>query len=513
MDNSAFRNLIKQDGNSTGANKGASSSKASLLGSRARAAIPMTPRSLGGQNSSKSFTRQVADHERDADGQPALKKFKTAAAPKGTKLAKGYEDRTSVRRQHEEEQTDKEKKLKELEAMVKTEKIDQATFEKLRDSMGVGGDLGSTHLVKGLDRKLLERIRRGDDLNAAPAQDSEPSMLQANLDDELDSALDKDFVTETKPAAENQEVGSTEAANAVSQSVSRDEILRRLKQSRSTKPELQTVPEPVLSDKFKKLPSAVKSGKHKYVESVNGRRREVLVITDKQGNAKRKTRWIDPEVAAHTVEAAPMGMEVPAELAAKQKALQERQAAEEEDDDDIFAGVGADYDPLKDIESDSDNEESEPPQSKDETPASVVEQKPRNYFGTASATEAIEDKVNSVAQNPTILAALKRAAAIRQGEERGEPGDEEVVDTAQAEKRKQFMAKLKQREREDAQDMDLGFGESRFGDEDDEEGAIWEGDEEQGDKKSGRKRGPKKRKGDKDSVADVMKVLDGRKKA
>ena len=52
-----------------------------------------------------------------------------------------------------------------------------------------------------------------------------------------------------------------------------------------------------------------------------------------------------------------LGMDVPAELAAKQKALLEQQALEEQDDDDIFAGVGADYDPLKDIDSDSDPEE------------------------------------------------------------------------------------------------------------------------------------------------------------
>ena len=94
------------------------------------------------------------------------KKFKSASAPKGSRLAKGYEDRTSLRREHEDEQTAKEKKLKELEEMMKNEKIDQATFEKLRDQMGVGGDLESTHLVKGLDRKLLERVRRGDDLIA-----------------------------------------------------------------------------------------------------------------------------------------------------------------------------------------------------------------------------------------------------------------------------------------------------------------------------------------------------------
>ena len=76
-------------------------------------------------------------------------------------------------------------------------------------------------------------------------------------------------------------------------------------------------------------------------------------------------------------------------------------------------------------------------------------------------------------------------------------------------KHKQFLDQLRKREREDAADLDLGFGESRFDDDDDDEQGAWE----EGDKKSSsRKRGPKKRKGNKENVDDVMRVLEGRKK-
>ena len=70
----------------------------------------MTPRSVSGYNVSNDFARQVSEHTREADGQPALKKFRSAAAPKGSRLAKGYEDRTSLRREHEDEQTAKGEK-------------------------------------------------------------------------------------------------------------------------------------------------------------------------------------------------------------------------------------------------------------------------------------------------------------------------------------------------------------------------------------------------------------------
>ena len=64
-------------------------------------------------------------------------------------------------------------------------------------------------------------------------------------------------------------------------------------------------PETALSGRFKKVPAGEKSNKKKFVESVNGRRSEVLVITDKQGNTKRKTRWLDPEDATANSETAP----------------------------------------------------------------------------------------------------------------------------------------------------------------------------------------------------------------
>ena len=94
----------------------------------------MTPRSVAGYNSSNDFARQLAEHRQELSGQPPAKKFRSSAAPKGTKLAQGYEDRTSLRRaggEDGETQDDKEKRLKALEEMMKLQQIDQSTFREI----------------------------------------------------------------------------------------------------------------------------------------------------------------------------------------------------------------------------------------------------------------------------------------------------------------------------------------------------------------------------------------------
>lgn len=107
-------------------------------------------------SSGNDFARQLA--ERNAELNPSnAKKFRSSAAPKGTKLRSGYQDRTQLRTSEEED--DKAVRVKALEETLKLGQMDQATFEALRDEI-VGGDVKDVHLVKGLDYKLLERVRR-----------------------------------------------------------------------------------------------------------------------------------------------------------------------------------------------------------------------------------------------------------------------------------------------------------------------------------------------------------------
>ena len=116
---------------------------------------------MAGYSSSNDFARQLA--ERNSSTQPT-KKFRSSAAPKGAKLPEGYVDRAKQRVGEDgEEASDKVQRVKALEEMMKLQQIDEATFEKLREEI-LGDEVGIERagLVKGLDRSLLERVKRGE---------------------------------------------------------------------------------------------------------------------------------------------------------------------------------------------------------------------------------------------------------------------------------------------------------------------------------------------------------------
>ncbi|KAL5334228.1 hypothetical protein BJX70DRAFT_23088 [Aspergillus crustosus] len=530
-----------------GPSPGGSNGPGHALGSRMRSSIPMTPRTLTAPN----FARQLADYRRDGQNPPPSKRFKSSAAPKGTRLPSGYEDRAARLRAMETESESKNAaQLKEIEERFKKGLIDEETFTGLRRELGVGGDLGSTHMVKGLDWDLLKRVRAGEDVGPIEQEkekDEEQKEeegadedgaegngedeggikeVEVDVDDEFDKVLDgkQDETLPSAPREKKKKKGNMAPPPAPAQRKTRDEILKELKGSRAAAAAAaEATQEPALGARFKKFGESKVEKKRFIEQDENGRRREVLLITDADGKTKRKTRWLDkpgttaPKTAGNPSpeqDAKPLGMEVPAEIAARIKASQ----PVEDEDDDIFAGVGADYDPLGDAGSDEDSSESEeegevatevPKQApaKEATDAPV---KPRNYFG-ASATEQekkTEDRSNPLTKDPTLLAAFKRAAALRQVSSEANPEGEEGVDKDTLLRRKKFIEEAQRREALDAADMDYGFGGSRNEDDEDDEAVILQ--QERGATK--RKRGPKKKKGDKDSVSDVLSVLAGRKK-
>lgn len=550
MNNSQFRLLLNESSSPRFLNNAATPSSRSkaerndlaapVLGSRANSSIPMTPRSVVSHSS--DFVRQVAEHQRAAlsQGRSTSKKFRSAAAPKGSKLAAGYQDRAAHLRQQQTENAaakggqdgdDKAERIQALEEMVKSKQMDQATFERLRDEIGVGGDLGSTHLVKGLDRKLLERVRRGEDvtnsqITATGQQQSgeRDNDGRQDVDEELEAVLRK----EVQPAKREERnkrgtMAPPSSLNIPGERMSRDDILKRLKASRAaTAKEMDKArsTEPSLGLKFRKVGSQSSLEKTKLVETINGRKREVLVITRPDGTVKRKVRWIDSEDVkpeAHGASAAgtPLGMDIPVEIAAKQRAVLEKQRLREEADDDIFIGVGTNYDPLGAVTDDSDSEsQSETAVEAAEHPAEAGAKttdgdgKPRNYFSSTTADDGDSTSARGPVADATILAALKRAAAIRKSQD-GCGAGHGAPETETGAAGQDFLEKLRKREREDAADLDFGFGESRFGDEE-EEGPLWDGGDKE--KRTGRKRGPKKRKANKEAVSDVMAVIESRRK-
>ena len=469
----------------------------------------MTPRNIHGNSYSNNLSGKAGSEQYDPNQEPPHKKHRKASVPKGSALATGYHDRAASRRDTEVTETDRDEERKRLAALrelLDAGQIDRATFDKLSDQIeGKGAKNSST--IKGLDWTLLRKARRvstGDEIE--PAVDVEA---------ELDAALDNENSQTHGNGSASTDPDSAEVRNDTTNAVlSRDDILRRWKQNRSVdSTQTQHAAAEMLGDHFKKVIDPKQ--KKRFVEIVDGRRREVLLTTDKNGNPKRTVRWLDKELPLKDINLPPkgpqpLGMDVPAELLAKQEALRAQQETAEEEDDDIFAGVGSTYDPLADIASSGDENSGD---SGDESPAAetretVVVGDRRNYF-SVGLKEGEEEEVNrSMATDPGIMAALKRAAALRTNEKSTETdtqADDENADPVRDQRQKMLLEKLRQREADDAQDLDMGFGESRFGDDEEE---VWTED-----KKTGRKRGPKKRKGDKDNISDVMGVLAGRQKA
>ncbi|KAI2437126.1 hypothetical protein LOY97_004615 [Ophidiomyces ophidiicola] len=484
---------------------------------------PMRSRSVTGVN----FARQLAEYRQE--NQPPAKKFKSSA-PKGTKFSGKYTDRTLLRQNEEEVDTEtgkdsRGKRVEALEEMVKLGQIDTATFEKLKNEIGIGGDVESTHLVKGLDWKLLQKVKAGEDV--APRSDTGPDEHpegEGDIGDEFERIMEEREKEAVAMVEKQERVKKGNMAPPPGR-LSRDEILKQLKASRAAGTSIslpQNPPMSILGDRFKKIGAS--DQRKRWVETDGrGRRREVLVVTDSQGKSKRKVRWLDKDddkkdhLLTVDKDAQPLGMEVPAEVLMRANAI-----SEPEEEDDIFEGVGADYNPLAEIEDDDSSSDSETELAKtsqnipereitDQTTSSNITQAsgPRNYFDTGTTSETVKSNPpNGLSSDPTILAALKHAAKI--GQQTTEPSDEQddgEVDGEALLRRRKFLEKIRQRDQEDAMDLDLGFGESRFGD-DDEDEELWD-ERGTGNK---RKRGPKKRKGNKDSASDVMSVLQGRKK-
>ncbi|KAM3066238.1 hypothetical protein ACMFMG_003248 [Clarireedia jacksonii] len=525
MNNSQFRKLVldtparkpgsEQNKSVSGSTSRRDGATPLALGSRMRSSIPMTPRSVGGVD----FARQLAEQRSSSSGaQP--KKFRSIAAPKGSKLAEGYIDRTKQR--VDEDKDEKAARIKSLEEMMKLQQIDEATFIKLRDEI-LGGDVESTHLVKGLDYKLLERVRRGEDVLGGKKEDADQPEAEEDLDEEFEKLEERDVVAiEKEKTAKKGQMAPPSLVPGKKRN--RDQILAELKAAREA---AKQAAQPSLGSKFKKLGTPRSTTR---IE-LDGKGREVLIVVDENGNEKRKVRKV--QVKSETEkghgllmpdkDAKPLGMEVP-EIP--------KEPEPEDEDINIFDDAGDDYDPLAGLEeedTDSDKEDGEVADStrekkpKAEEPAqesatpgvmahSPLPSKPRNYFGDSEPPQAEEENKPKAFSDPTILAALKKASTLNPISKATESAEE----AAKEARRK----KMLQQDDRDMQDIDMGFGSSRFEDEVDfddtkvklsEWGRDADDEDGKGEGKSKRKRGPKKRKGDVNSAADVMKIVESRK--
>ncbi len=533
MNNEQFRKLLlaksaktKSDKNDTSLPPGPASSTPSALGSRLKSSIPMTPRSVTGR---PDFARQLV--ERDQAEKPQQRKKPKTSAPKGSSLAEGYVDRAKARQ--DEEDDERATKLKELEESYKNEEIDQDTYERLRDEIA-GGDLESTHLVKGLDFKLLKKIRQGEDVwdDSSKSKDEEQGTEEPKSEPELetDDELDRLEATEIQ-TVEREKTPKKKGQFATtnlnpSQKRSRNQILAELKASREA---AKAKEQSALGSKFKKIGAKKTPGTR--IER-DGKGREVMIIVDEDGHERRKVRKIDTraekemererEAFVPDKNAEVLGMEVP-EFYRKQQLEKELQLEEAGKELKMFDDVDSDYDPLAGLEGGSDDEtdsSDDEDHSKDKEDADRDSKAmappprpagPKNYFKDSKSGLTSEETYKAPSMDdPSFIAGLRKARALSAHEK-----SEEEQKAAEREAR---LKKLLQDSNRDDEDLDMGFGTNRmedeaeledtevklstWGEDDDGEGGAGEGGE-----KSKRKRGNKKRKGDKNSFADVMSAM------
>lgn len=412
--------------------------------------------------------------------------------------------------------------------MVKLGQMDQATFEALRDEI-IGGDVNNVHLVKGLDYKLLERVRKGEDVLSDKAKPSESSQDNDDQADKPQIDVDEEFAKmeekEIQPLArqEIEKKGEMAPPPLAGRKRTRDDILKELKASRMAAAE--KAKRSALGPKFMKVGQKRETSR---IEK-DDRGREVLITVDADGKVKRKVKKpvVDDSASIHNLlmpdkSAKPLGMEI----------IPVAPPPIDEDDGDIFEGVGTDYNPLGDISDDDDesgdsgeedkkSKEAEPagksppprPLASEDSSMGPPPSKKRNWLGDSKDDDpAVNETPRNPMTDPTILAALKKASTINPVSQ--ESNNEE--EAAKAARRKKM---LESHDR-DADDMDLEFGSSRFGDQEDGEDSrvklsVWGGGEDEdggkGEGKAKRKRGVKKRKGDVNSAADVLKVMERRK--
>ncbi|KAK0850700.1 hypothetical protein LTR02_001872 [Friedmanniomyces endolithicus] len=575
MNNTQFRKLVldtpaRQNDGKLSSQSGATPS---ALGTKKSSFMPMTPRTVQG-GADVDFARQV--RERNAALRPT-KKFKSSTAPKGAKYAKGYTDRARAREEAEDGEDNKAARIKALEEQMKLGQISVEMFESLRDQI-TGGDASSTHLVKGLDRKLLERVKRGEDVLGVAGGDTVVEPVP-DVDEELDKLGEQEIAAVKREKAEKR--GAMAPPPPVAgKKRNRDEIMAELKAQREAAVRAKAAPS--LDARWRKV-----GEKERSRIEVDHKGREVLITVDEDGFLKRKVRQANVkreedgagESADRTVidmpdESKPVlgaGAEVP------ERALQPTPV--EDGDDDIFEGVGAEYNPLGiDLgdEADSDQEEedehdSAPPrrpsepstdfarpddddtsETSDRTnsateeaavpdqqtagqeagvhvevgvdsldPSAKPQAGPRSYFKDTAKPGAVA----IVDHFAGIENVLKKSAKLDRATDDTDARDGETEEAHQA--RVKRRAQMLAQQDRDLEDMDIGFGSSRVEDEADDDGegkkirlSEWNGadgdDDDGGEGKGSRekkKRKPKKRKGDVNSAADIMRVIEGRKRA
>lgn len=125
-------------------------SRTSLLGNATPRGMPMTPRNI----------KDYKNPFKQAQQKESAFEFKVPKKPAKSLLPEGYIDRVKQRLTAAED--DGQQRIESLREMLLKKEISQEQY--IEQTQQLGGDMESSALVRGLDRKLLEKVRAGQNV-------------------------------------------------------------------------------------------------------------------------------------------------------------------------------------------------------------------------------------------------------------------------------------------------------------------------------------------------------------
>ncbi|KAG0021362.1 hypothetical protein BGZ82_011344 [Podila clonocystis] len=358
-----FRKLLATPRAAPGGPGGIKGSFSRSLGSAnrtARAPVPQTPRSGGGDGNNNQKPKPKKAYNKN----PA----KEAAASK-------YRDRATERRQGiNPDYVETEQILSTLEGAA----ADVAPEVLYEQSKFLGGDVEHTHLVKGLDFALLNKMRQEDndkDPEAAAAMDLD------KVFENVEKAAKNETTTKEPEPEEKPEMNSVLASNIFKYAI--EEPLKKLPKVNEMFVPGRTVFvfEVPITSKAKKSKSGVVEDYNPYVVPTTVLRSRADVDQNQSATVENPENDMVMSKVLDVLQAIRTGErkagEIEAELKAKKKAAAAAAAAKlaasrqlednqlqavepDEDGDDIFGDVGRDY-------------EVEPANKEPEAPANMME--------------------------------------------------------------------------------------------------------------------------------------------
>jgi len=427
---------------------------------------------------------------------------------------------------------EREAKIQTLTAQYRNAEISEAEYNALREEIvGSKGDLESTHLVRGLDRRLLNNVRTGL-VNGTGEADADEG-----VEDEFEKLEQQEVATVQRTTAKKEsetsvrtEESTVDGHGPAGVKRSRDALLAEMKSKRAADQAARLAARPDLGNQFKSIET-----KKAPKVIIDKKGREVIITKDEEGRIKKKVRKVDISDQTRPTKFLDEGVIVPARVVDEDTGLNENEA----DEGNMFEDVDDDYNPLGNVEEEDDNDdndnddhhhhgvdeeecgeeksnikdnltftkrdvradhigEEQGSQSATKNPSDV---QPRNYFSHSKTSDlAIPSESNTSTnpfQDPAFLSAITRASELAKfkmhlGDKTNmhdnvdiNNGVTEIEDEASSRieihHRDEQARLIKKREmllsnsNRDLDDMDLGFGGDAYGEDDDDEGGHQRG--------------------------------------